>query len=78
MIVVAGLLMRDLGFTPERGAGPVAAVREVLDSWRDLEREWRQRPPLVVNLADYDMLLELDALPASEGLTETLEVAHAG
>lgn len=35
MIVVAGLLMRDLGFTPERGAGPVAAVREVMRaSWK--------------------------------------------
>lgn len=30
MVVVAGLLMRDLGFTPTRGAGPVTAVRTVM------------------------------------------------
>ncbi|MGY6497075.1 MAG: MFS transporter [Microcella sp.] len=30
MIVVAGALMRDLGFTPVRGARPVAAVRAVM------------------------------------------------
>ncbi|WP_173921616.1 MFS transporter [Agromyces sp. Marseille-P2726] len=29
MFVVAALLMRDLGFTPERGAGPIAATRTV-------------------------------------------------
>jgi MFS family permease len=28
--VVAALLMRDLGFTPERGAGPIRATRNVL------------------------------------------------
>ncbi|HET8958511.1 MAG TPA: MFS transporter [Microcella sp.] len=34
MIVVAGLLMRDLGFTPVRGTGPVTAVRAVMRaSW---------------------------------------------
>jgi MFS family permease len=30
MVVVAGALMRDLGFTPVRGAGPVTAVRTVM------------------------------------------------
>lgn len=30
MVVVAALLMRDIGFTPDRGAGPVRAVRTVL------------------------------------------------
>lgn len=30
MVVVAGSLMRDLGFTPVRGAGPVTAVRTVM------------------------------------------------
>ncbi|HWM17928.1 MAG TPA: MFS transporter [Microbacterium sp.] len=30
MLVVAALLMRDLGFTPERGAGPIKATRNVL------------------------------------------------
>jgi len=34
------------------------AVREVLDAWRDLEREWRERPPLEVRLEDYDTLLD--------------------
>jgi MFS family permease len=29
-LVVAALLMRDLGFTPERGAGPIRATRNVL------------------------------------------------
>jgi hypothetical protein len=33
-------------------------VRAMLDTWRELEREWRQRPPLEVSLADYDALLE--------------------
>jgi hypothetical protein len=42
-------------------------VRAMLDTWRDLEREWRQRPPLEVNLADYDKLLdELRLEPAEE------------
>ena len=35
--------------------------RGVLADWRDLEREWRQRPPLAANLADYDALLESGA-----------------
>ena len=30
MLVVAAVLMRDLGFTPERGAGPLKATRTVL------------------------------------------------
>ena len=30
MFVVAALLMRDLGFTPERGVGPLTATRNVL------------------------------------------------
>ncbi|MGM1028908.1 MAG: MFS transporter [Actinomycetota bacterium] len=35
MIVVAGLLMRDLGFTPDRSEGPIRATRTVLRaSWR--------------------------------------------
>ena len=39
---------------------PVITAREVkgmLDTWRDLEREWRERPPLEVCLSDYDALL---------------------
>ena len=35
MIVVAGLLMRDLGFQPDRSEGPIRATRTVLRaSWR--------------------------------------------
>lgn len=30
MFIVAALLMRDLGFTPERGVGPITATRTVL------------------------------------------------
>ena len=33
-------------------------VRKILDTWRDLEREWRERPPLDVSLSDYDALLD--------------------
>ncbi|WP_306233995.1 MFS transporter [Agrococcus beijingensis] len=32
MVVVAGLLMRDVGFTPDRSQGPIAATRTVLRS----------------------------------------------
>lgn len=63
-------------------AGPhprvsAAEVRGVLDTWRDMQREWRQRPPLEVNLADYDALLERGEAEQQETLTETEEVAHA-
>jgi transposase len=33
-------------------------AREVLDTWRELEREWRERPPLEVCLEEYDALLD--------------------
>ena len=33
-------------------------VRAMLDTWRDLEQEWRERPPLEVCLSDYDALLD--------------------
>ena len=32
-------------------------VRDLLDTWRDQQREWRERKPLVVCLSDYDALL---------------------
>lgn len=35
----------------------VKGVKAMLDTWRDLEREWRERPPLEVCLKDYDALL---------------------
>lgn len=57
-----------------------AEVGQVLDAWRDLQREWRQRPPLAVDLAEYDALLE--SRDEGEGdtaqeATGTREVAHA-
>jgi transposase len=33
-------------------------VRAMLDTWRDLQQQWRERPPLPVCLADYDALLD--------------------
>jgi hypothetical protein len=34
-----------------------AEVRAMLATWRDLQQEWRDRPPLEVRLSDYDALL---------------------
>lgn len=42
-VVTAAFLMRDLGFTPDRDASPVAAVRTVLTA--SLDHGWRN-PPL--------------------------------
>ena len=33
-------------------------VLGLLDTWRDLQRQWRERPPLEVCLKDYDALLD--------------------
>lgn len=33
-------------------------VQEMLDTWQDLKREWRERHPLEVDLSDYDALLD--------------------
>jgi hypothetical protein len=41
-----------------RGVVTAMHVREVLDAWRDQEREWRERSPLPVNLSVYDALLD--------------------
>lgn len=41
-----------------RGVVSAKDAREVLDAWRDLEREWRERPPLPVSLSVYDSLLD--------------------
>jgi len=35
-----------------------AAVRDLIDTWRDVQRQWRERPPLAVCLKDYDALLD--------------------
>lgn len=49
--------LEQLLATP-RGVISAKDVRGFLDTWRDLEREWRERPPLEVNLFDYDALLD--------------------
>ncbi len=33
-------------------------VREMLETWRDLQREWRERPAMAVDLRSYDDLLD--------------------
>lgn len=37
-----------------------AEVRAMLETWRDVQRQWRERPPLEVRLEDYDALLDGD------------------
>jgi hypothetical protein len=34
------------------------SVTEMLDAWRDLRRQWLDRPPLKASLAEYDALLD--------------------
>lgn len=46
-----------------------AEARDLLDTWRDLQHEWRQRAPLEVDLAAYDALLE-DVEGVVEGVVE--------
>ena len=41
-LVAAALLMRDLGFSPERAGGPVAEIRRVMRA--SIDAGWRQRP----------------------------------
>ncbi len=58
-----------------------AEVRAMLETWRDMEQEWRQRAPLEVSLAAYDALLEsgesTDAEPLEPATTQNQEVARA-
>jgi len=49
--------LEQLLATP-RGVISAKDAREVLDAWRDQEREWRERPPLPVSLSVYDALLD--------------------
>lgn len=44
--------------TPVRCPVINAAEHAMLDTWNDLRREWRQRPPLEVDLTAYDALLD--------------------
>jgi transposase len=60
-----------------------AEARAVLDTWREQESQWRQRPPLEVDLAAYDALLDgIDEGEAEQSTlltqsTEQMEVLHA-
>jgi len=49
--------LEQLLATP-RGVVSAKDAREILDAWRDQEREWRERPPLPVSLSVYDSLLD--------------------
>lgn len=49
--------LEQLLATP-RGVISAKEVRGILDTWRDLEREWRERPALEADLSDYDALLD--------------------
>lgn len=55
----------------------VISAKEVmgfLDTWRELEREWRERPPLDVSLSDYDALL--DGGEETDGWADAVETSH--
>lgn len=57
---------------------PVISAKEVLamiHTWRDLQRQWRERPPLAVCLKDYDALLDGCDEDGQEEPTECEEVA---
>ena len=50
-------------------------VTAMLDTWRDIKQEWRERPPLEVSMADYDALL--DGWEDDEGDEKMAEAAEA-
>jgi transposase len=54
-----------------------ATVRELLETWQDLEREFRERPPLEVDLGSYDDLLESEPSDQSQTQTPTPEKEEA-
>ena len=57
---------------------PVISAAEVLgviDTWQDLKRQWRERPPLEVCLKDYDALLEGGEEDEAQEPAECKEVA---
>lgn len=57
---------------------PVISAEDVLgliDTWRDLQRQWRERPPLEVCLKDYDALLDGWQEDEAEEPSERKEVA---
>ena len=44
-------------FGARKSVIPAPEVRNMLDAWRDQQRESRERKPLVASLSDYDALL---------------------
>ena len=48
---------------------------DLIDTWRDLQRHWRERPRLEVCLKDYDALLDGGQEDGSEEPTGRKEVA---
>ncbi len=50
-------------------------VRDMLETWRDQKREWRERKPLEVCLSDYDDLLGGGEQDAAADLSRKKEVA---
>jgi len=64
--------LEQLLATP-RGVISAKEVRGILDTWRDLEREARKRPPLAVDLSDYDALL--DGGNDDDGWADTAETS---
>lgn len=82
-------LAADEGQTPVENAleqlmlapRPVITVKEVknmLGTWRDSEREWRDRGPLEVRLEEYDLLLDdwpenIDQTPVKTSCIEEVE-----
>lgn len=53
-------------------------VKDMLDTWRDLKREWRERAPLEVCLSDYDSLLEgWEEDAGAQEAVEPVEAAEA-
>ena len=50
-------------------------VLAMIDTWRHLQRQWRERPPLVVCLKDYDSLLDGWDEGGPDEPTEQTEVA---
>ena len=60
------------------GPHPLISAKEVLgmiDTWRDLQRQWRERPPLSVCLKAYDALLDGWDEDGPDGPTEQKEEA---
>ena len=58
-----------------RAVVTAAEVRGMLETWRDLQRQWRERPPLEVRLEEYDALLGAEEGEQNEQPENPEEVA---